>query len=223
MIRLVRCAAACTVTLLALAFNVAQAEERQPKTRFDFDVAAIPPRPEGETVVARVFQRYITLADVNAKSLPLNAESTSELQGQILGELLQWLTKKEKLQASPEEVQTFYRVVLNRELSVEELRADLAANLKTSVGAHFVMVWKISRCLYERYGGEVIFQQGNPREPVGAYRRFLIEAAQAKVFEIYDDTTREAFWDYFRRDHPGLVPPEEVNYVKPWWLQEPGK
>jgi hypothetical protein len=213
----------CFFVMTLMTFLVAQAEEQQPKTRFDFDAATIPPRPEGETVVARVFQRYITLADVNAKSLPLDAESTSSLQGQVLGELLQWLTKKEKLQASPEDVQTFYRVVLNKGLSAEQLRGDLAADVKTSVGVHFVMDWKISRCLYERYGGEVIFQQGNPREPVGAYRRFLIEAAQAKVFEIYDDTAREAFWDYFRRDHPGVVPPEEVSYEKPWWLQEPGK
>jgi hypothetical protein len=223
MFRLTQYGAVCLVIATATAFHFGQAEERPPKTRFDFDVATIPPRPEGETVIARVFQRYITLSDLKAKSVPLDEESTRELQGRILGELLAWLAKNEKLKAAPDEVQTFFRVVLHKELTADELGGDLEGNLKTSVGVHFVMSWRISRCLYERYGGEVIFQQGNPREPVGDYRRFLIEAAQAKVFEIYDNTDREAFWDYFRREHRGVVPPEEINYKQPWWLQVPGK
>ena len=81
MIRLVR--ALCLIAT-AVVMNFAQAEERQPKTRFDFDAAAIPPRPEGETVVARVFQRYITLSDLKAKAVPLDEESVSQLQSQIL-------------------------------------------------------------------------------------------------------------------------------------------
>ncbi len=43
-----------------------------------------------------------------------------------------------------------------------------------------VIKWKTDKALYEKYGGTVIFQQSNPFEPVGAYRK-LIEDAEKEV------------------------------------------
>ena len=76
---------------------------------------------------------------------------------------------------------------------------------------------KSRRIEYERYGGPVIFQQGNPLEPVGAYRRFLQDVERGGAFEVYDPEDRKAFYDYFTRRHPGVVPKELINYDKPWW------
>ena len=80
-----------------------------------------------------------------------------------------------------------------------------------------VLQWKTSKALYQRYGGDVIFQQANPMEPVGAMRRFLEEQEKAGAFEIYDAEDRKRFYEYFVRPQTLVVPPSQVNYDKPWW------
>ena len=81
--------------------------------------------------------------------------------------------------------------------------------------------WKFDRALYRQYGGTVIFQQSNPFEPVGAYRRFLEEHGRKGSFEILDAALRQSFWEYYTGEPEMVVPPAEVNYEKPWWLQKP--
>lgn len=78
-----------------------------------------------------------------------------------------------------------------------------------------VQRWKIDRYLYETYGGDVIFQQFNPWEPVGAYQAFL-EAEQARGgLEILDPTLVEPFWRYFRIGHNVLPGPVDLS-LPPW-------
>ena len=207
----------------AACVNLGAADERKPKTDFGFDPATIPPCPEGSGNIARCYLRNIALADLPAKALPLDEEAVDQLRGLILREICRRIAAQEKLEAKPAEVEAFYRVLLNQRIDAKDLQGDLPKNPKTMVGAMFVRGWKIDRLLYKRYGGTVIFQQGNPREPVGAYRQLLEEAERAKVFEIYDPASRKAFWEYFIRESEREgVSPEEINYEKPWWLQEPG-
>jgi hypothetical protein len=80
--------------------------------------------------------------------------------------------------------------------------------------------WKVDRDLYKKYSGTVIFQQANPFEPVGAYRKFLEEMEEAKVFEIYAPDNHRKFWHYFVREHPFQVPAKDINLDKPWWMQK---
>lgn len=84
----------------------------------------------------------------------------------------------------------------------------------------YVKGWKLDRALYKKYGGTVIFQQANPFEPVGAYRKFLEEMENAKVFEVFDSANRQKFWHYFVRQHPFQVPPKDIDFDKPWWMQK---
>ncbi len=84
-----------------------------------------------------------------------------------------------------------------------------------------VKQWKLDRALYKQYGGTVIFQQSNPFEPVGAYRKFLEEKERAGVFEILDPALKQSFWVYYTGEQEMVVPPAEVNYDKPRWLQKP--
>ena len=86
----------------------------------------------------------------------------------------------------------------------------------------FVRTYKISKKLYELYGGTVIFQQGNPFEPVGAYRKLLEMHETKEDFVIYDKEFRASFWDYYVRKHLA-IPEEKVDYTIPWWKSEPGK
>lgn len=207
----------------AAGVNVGWADEPQAKTDFGFDPATIAPCPEGSGIIARCYLRKIALADLQAKALPLDEEAVDQLRGVILREICRRIATQEKLEAKPEEVAEFSRVLLNHPIEAGDLQGDLHKNPKTMVGAMFVRSWKIDRLLYKRYGGTVIFQQGNPREPVGAYRQLLEEAERAKVFEIYDPASRKAFWEYFIRESEREgVPRDKIDFEKPWWLQEPG-
>ena len=61
-----------------------------------------------------------------------------------------------------------------------------------------------------------VFQQGNPFEPVGAYRKFLEEMEEGKVCEIYDQDNRQKFWHDFVHQHPFQVLPKDIDFDKPW-------
>ena len=86
-----------------------------------------------------------------------------------------------------------------------------------NIGRSIVTSWKVHQALYKQYGGTVIWQQAGI-EPVEAYRRFLEERQRNGDFEIYDETLKNNFWEYFTRKHPFEVPKEKVNFDKPWWL-----
>ena len=81
-----------------------------------------------------------------------------------------------------------------------------------------VLTWKLSKALYEQYGGGVIWQQFNPLEPVGAYLAFLKEHEKKGSFEILDADYKDRFWSYFTRDY-GYKFIEDVDYSTPWWKE----
>jgi hypothetical protein len=105
-------------------------------------------------------------------------------------------------------------------LMFRPLPSDLAVAERTElhrIAESMVLDWKISKSLYQRYGGVVIFQQANPMEPVGAIRSFLEQEEQSGAFTIYGAADRAEFFDYFVRPQRGVIPPSKVNYDKPWW------
>lgn len=130
----------------------------------------------------------------------------------ILNPLLREYAKSHKFTASVGEINSMSRAVFKK-------RIARGANKTLAEAA--VIQWKVSKALYQQYGGTVIFQQSNPYEPVGAYAKFLEEQEQKKAFEIFDPKIREIFWCYFTCKHSMIVPPNEVNYDRPWWLQKP--
>lgn len=83
----------------------------------------------------------------------------------------------------------------------------------------FVLNWKISKALYQKYGGEVIFQQANPMEPIGAERQFLEAQEKAGAFTIVDTQERAKFYAYYLPPYSFVISPSDVNYEQPWWRQ----
>ena len=85
--------------------------------------------------------------------------------------------------------------------------------------------WKFNRALYAQFGGVVIFQQLNPFEPVGAYRKWFEHHEEVGDFEILDDEARAAFWDYFKRDWENTiwVTDDPDPFGQPWWLKIPAE
>ena len=145
------------------------------------------------------------------------AKPTRGLDGQILGPLLRRFAEQERLSVTDAEV-----VELETALKLPPPPPGLSAADKAmlrQMPREMVLQWKVSKALYQRYGGEVIFQQANPMEPVGAMRRFLEEQEKAGAFEIYNAEDRKRFFEYFVRPQMMVVPKEKVNYDVPWWRQ----
>lgn len=126
--------------------------------------------------------------------------------------IMEEFSKNHDIEPTQEEIQSF----------AKSMNAELPLNNKLNINEMyrpFVKTWKVSKALYEEYGGTVIFQQANPLEPVGAYRK-LLEKHEAKGdFKIYDENISKLFWEYYTREHPMQVPLTEIDYSKPWWLK----
>jgi hypothetical protein len=146
------------------------------------------------------------VAHVLGKDIERSQVGRGGLGPHILRPLFLRYGDEHKLSATAAEIRAF-RKSMDREWT-EEMATGM------------IEQWKIDRALYKQYGGDVIFQQMNPYEPVGAYRRFLEDEQKAERFAIYDKELEEKFWEYFRKDHQSwVVPPEDVNFEKPWWEQ----
>jgi len=90
-------------------------------------------------------------------------------------------------------------------------------NAINSVSRDLVRTWKIDKFIYEKYGGEVVFQQSNPQEPIGAYRAFLKEKEGLGSFRIIDERLRIAFWALYSADNSIVIPKDKVDFSRPWW------
>jgi hypothetical protein len=218
----------CITLLLVLGvISIARAEDAQPRSNNEvlgFDAGNVqPPDAEKGEPVARVFDDYIYPADIGVASSKLRDDEARRLTDKIFGDLRRRYMDRHKITATPEEIQQFV-AAMNRlsppddDVSKERRKEDQRG--LEAIGEQMVKGWKLDRMLYEKYGGTVIFQQGNPLEPVGAYRKFLEKMEEAKVFEVYDPDNRQKFWHYLVRQHPFQVPPERINFDEPWWMQK---
>jgi len=140
-----------------------------------------------------------------------------ELSGQILRPLLRRFAEQERLTVTDAEV-TELETALKLPPPPPGLSEADKAMLR-QLPREMVLEWKVSKALYQRYGGEVIFQQANPMEPVGAMRRFLEEQENAGAFQIYNAEDRKQFFEYFVRPQRMVIRKENVNYDVPWWKQ----
>jgi hypothetical protein len=205
-----------------LATNAADTQPKPASDLLGFDASKIqPPDPEKGEPVARLFYDYIYRSNIEAAAQKLTEDEARRLTGKIFGELRQRYMDRHKITATPEEIQQFVNAMhrLSPPNASEERNKDDQRGFE-AIGEQMVKGWKLDRALYKKYGGTVIFQQGNPFEPVGAYRKFLEEMEEAKVFEVYDADNRQKFWQYFVRQHPFQVPAKDIDFDEPWWMQK---
>ena len=138
-----------------------------------------------------------------------------DLEPLIIEPLLVRFAKEHRLAVTQAEVDELQSALKMPPLPPGLTTAERAELRKIPEG--MVLNWKVSRALYQKYGGEVIFQQANPLEPVGAMRRFLEEQERIGAFAIHNAADRQHFYAYYTRKHPFVVPASEINYDKPWW------
>jgi hypothetical protein len=132
--------------------------------------------------------------------------------------LIHEFIRANQLEPTPEQLRSFDRAMHRAHLG-PALRPLNAAesSLRWITNRLMVQQWLLSKALYEQYGGEVIFQQGNPMEPVGAYRRYFEDHESRGTFKILDPGRHEEFWSYYRREHPMQLPDEMIDFSRPWW------
>ncbi len=191
-----------------------------------FDTSKIPPPdPVKGEPVARVLDNYVYQADLWPRGWKIDAEEETPIvivQSLVLSKLRARYAETHEIKATKEEVRDFNNF-WTRQLDLVGLTIDhiaFTAEERQQRAERAVIGWKVNRELYKKYGGPVIFQQANPMEPVGAYRKFLEEMQEAKLFEVFDEQDRARFWEYFTRNHTGWeVAPEDINFDVPWWMQ----
>ncbi len=93
--------------------------------------------------------------------------------------------------------------------------------IRREIAKSMVRTWKVSRALYRQYGGEVIFQQFNPVEPVGAYRKLLEEREREGALKFLDPKIAEQFWQYYRFQHHPMKNNDQDPFETPWWRKTP--
>lgn len=167
--------------------------------------AMVPGLSWAREAVAEVLGRTIYRDEMSA--------ATGRLEDFIVPALFERFVADQGLTASEAEIDDFLAAMPG---APPDLPPEQRAAYRR-VGAAFVLQWKFSKALYGRYGGIVIFQQANPLEPVGALRQFLEDEEASGRFRIFDAADREGFYAYYKRSHPGVVPPADVSYERPWW------
>ncbi|GLX78123.1 hypothetical protein tinsulaeT_14630 [Thalassotalea insulae] len=166
----------------------------------------------------RLLKEYkLSYPDLSEEDV-LDKMRENKLTSIIWKRIIQKLSKEHELEPTAEEVESFTKAIhrFSSNSSSEKLTPEMKeASLK--VNRKLVKTYKISKYLYETYGGTVIFQQGNPQEPVGAYRKLLEEYQAQGYFKIYNPKYEKAFWEYYLREHPMVTPEDKVDFSKPWW------
>ena len=142
----------------------------------------------------------------------------NKLSSIIWERIIQKLSKEHDFEPTTEEVKSVAELIgrSSSQSTPENLTAEME-EASLEVYKSLVRTYKISKYLYETYGGTVIFQQGNPQEPVGAYRKLLEEYQAQGNFKIYNPKYEKAFWEYYLREHPMVVPADKVDFSQPWW------
>ena len=183
-----------------------------------FGASIIPTQVQAREAVAELFGQTIYRDELN------DQDALSRI---IIGPLMQRYAESRKIAATPAEMADLQDWL--GELAAERGQAPLIPTTQEERRQMhdflegMVVNWKINQALYKQYGGEVIFQQADPLEPVGAMRQFIEDEEASGTFKIFDDAERERFFAYYRRrNHPGgFSPPERVDFSVPWWRLKP--
>lgn len=189
-----------------------------------FDSSRVPePDSNRPKPLARVLSRYIYPDEADMKG----PDRAGMLRRVIIDELRRRIVAEKGLVAGQQEIEKFVLAmraddehilseIAKRRQVLESDRAELSeVRLKQAETA--IVSWKFKKLLYEKYGGDVVFQQGAPQEPVGAYREFLKEMESQKILLIYDAGEARRFWEYFEAKKLRRIPVRDVDFARPWW------
>ncbi|MCU7554498.1 SurA N-terminal domain-containing protein [Alteromonas sp. ASW11-19] len=190
--------------------GVAQAQQTQVATLFGEPVteADISPNRQQLSDIAR--------AHSISKDMALAIYRHGALADKIVEAVLQDYADKHEIRASDQLV-TRFLVRFSADMQVAPDAGKEDHSLR-EVAETQVQKWLIDKALYAEFGGAVIFQQGNPQLPAGAYEKLLKQYQQQGHFEILQESYQAVFWEAFEPPFSFELPPEQVDFSSPWWL-----
>ncbi len=175
------------------------------------------PRPQAD-VIARVYNQPIDRSQVES-GLPRgpSPESRARLTQMILDPLLEMYCKQMGIEVVPADLSAYQQAMRRQGRGGSLDPATPDGQVNRQIAERMIRTWKLSRSLYEFYGGTVILTSTSRLEPVGAYEAFLKEQRAKGAFQIDDAAYREAFWGYFQQDFgDAAVPGRQVDFTRPW-------
>ncbi|AFV87285.1 MULTISPECIES: hypothetical protein [Alteromonas] len=187
-------------------------------------------------IIARLFNKSISntelqpsQADVDRFQSILTDKSEKEVRtiltqralgNKITESVLADFADKNAIEPNEGEVQSAYSVIKlwtvdldgNSEFLGEELE-----RYRLAMAHGMAKSWKVSKALYEAYGGDVVFQQDNPLTPVGAYQQLFEQYREKGEFVIYDPVFKAAFWSSVKMKYAKTYDPDNIDFSLPWW------
>jgi hypothetical protein len=196
-----------------------------PKTDLGFDASKVPPPdPKRGKPLLRVLDQYIYPDEWVLMARLSERDRMFYLQCYVLGPLFDRFKDREKIEPTREELEQLEAFLKNRNMDtaggLTELwwyRLHTSNKTPGQDRIDAVMLWKIERELFNRYGGVVTFSKFRSPMPFDAYRKFLEDAERTRAFEIIDKEVRAAFFERFRGKPRFVVPPDKVDLDTPWW------
>ncbi|WP_334038708.1 hypothetical protein [Alteromonas macleodii] len=187
-------------------------------------------------IIARLFNKSISntelqpsQADVDRFQSILTEKSEKEVRAilaqralgnKIAESVLSDFADKNAIEPNESEIQSAYSVI---KLWTVDLDSDGAyqdeelERYRLAMAEGMAKSWKVSKALYEAYGGDVVFQQDNPLTPVGAYQKLFEQYREKGEFVIYDPAFKAAFWSSVKMKYAKTYDPDNIDFSLPWW------
>jgi len=187
-------------------------------------------------IIARLFDKSISNSelqpsqkDVDRFQAILTDKSESEIRSilaqraldtKISESVLANFADKNHIEPTASEIESAYSVIKSwtADLSQAGTYSDEdVERYRFAMAQGMAKTWKVSKALYELYGGDVVFQQSNPLTPVGAYKELFEQYREKGEFVIYDPTFKNAFWASVRMRYSNVLQEENIDFSSPWW------
>lgn len=187
-------------------------------------------------IIARLFNKSISTselqpsnADVDRFQSILTDKSEKEVRDMLvqraLGNLitesvLAHYAQRNDIEPDESEIQSAYSVIKLWTVDLDEnasFQDDELKRYRLAMARGMAKSWKVSKALYETYGGDVVFQQDNPLTPVGAYQILFEQYRKQGEFVIYEPVFKAAFWSSVKMKYSNTYEKESIDFSSPWW------
>lgn len=187
-------------------------------------------------IIARLFNKSISnselqpsQADVDRFQSILTDKSEKEVRSilaqralgnKITESVLSDFAHKNDIEPDDGEIQSAYSVIKQWTVELDdnsEFKGDELERYRLAMAHGMAKSWKVSKALYDAYGGDVVFQQDNPLTPVGAYQQLFEQYREKGEFVIYDPAFKAAFWSSVKMKYAKTYDPENIDFSLPWW------
>lgn len=201
--------------LVSLGINTPQAANEIIARLFDKPIANSELQPSQQDVDR--FQAILTdKSDHEIRQILAQRALGEKISESVLADYAQ----KNNIEPTEAEVQSAYSVIKMWTVDLAEQEGYSQQDVdryRLAMAQGMAKSWKVSKSLYQDFGGEVAFQQSNPLTPVGAYRDLFAQYQEKGEFVIYDPIFKAAFWESVQVRYAKVLDENDIDFSTPWW------